>query len=170
MAVPAGAELSDEDLMLRVGADDTDAFERLYDRYASLALRVARSVCVDARRAEEATEEAFLEIWRGRAGYRAGGGSVKAWALTVVRRRALDLARRDGAEGLHGLMKRLPDAQAEVIALAFFGGLTHTEIADRLSLPEGTVKGRMRLGMHKLRDDMDARDALAASGPPRSPS
>jgi RNA polymerase sigma-70 factor (ECF subfamily) len=60
----------------------------------------------------------------------------------------------DDAEHLHTLLGRLPDAQREVITLAFYGGLSHTEIAQQLDLPEGTVKGRMRLGLRKLRADM----------------
>jgi RNA polymerase sigma-70 factor, ECF subfamily len=201
MAVPASSQPSDEQLMLRVRADDADAFERLYDRYVAVALRVARSVCFDAGRAEEAVQEGFLSIWRSRSSYRPGAGSVKAWALTIVRNRAIDAVRRDAndrgaqagelesetadtrgpsvvdaavasgeGDALRGFMARLPAAQAEVIALAFFGGLTHCEIAERLSLPEGTVKGRMRLGMHKLRADLEERDAPGPTEPRSSPS
>jgi RNA polymerase sigma-70 factor, ECF subfamily len=75
------------------------------------------------------------------------------------------IAQDEGA-ALRAFMARLPDAQSEVITLAFFGGLTHTEIAEQLSLPPGTVKGRMRLGMHKLRSDMEQRAAAAAPSRP----
>ena len=184
----ASAQQSDKALMLCVRNDDPDAFGALYDRHARLALRVAHSVCRDAGRAEEAVQEGFLSIWRGRARYRPESGSVKGWMLAVVRNRAIDAVRRDTAarspdlveltapapdttspspseaviaqeegEALRAFMARLPDSQSEVITLAFFGGLTHTEIAEQLSLPTGTVKGRMRLGMHKLRADMDER-------------
>lgn len=182
MVPTAASAQSDETLMLRVRDDDPDAFEELYDRYVSLAFRVARSVSHDASRAEEAVQEGFLSIWRGRARYRPESGSVKSWALTLVRRRAIDGLRRSAtgrlveltgpvpdtelasppdvvvarseAAALRSFMRQLPDTQAEVITLAFFGGLTHKEIACQLALPEGTVKGRMRLGMHKLRSDM----------------
>ncbi len=174
--------------MKRAQDDDSEAFGRLYDRHAGPAFAVARTVCHDSGNAEEAVQEGFLSIWRGRAGYRPrAAGSFRGWAMETVRNRAIDSHRRQGAakrprlsavpvselpeasaspleeviergerDVLHGLLERLPESQAEVIGLAFFGGMTHTEIADRLELPAGTVKGRMRLGMEKLRRDMDA--------------
>ena len=189
MSVSAAvASQSDEQLMLRVKGDDAEAFEQLYDRYASLAFHVARSVCFDVGRAEEAVQEGFLSVWRARGRYRPEAGSVKGWALTLVRHRAIDAARRGAAAGrsdtveldarvadteavsppdaaverseadaLRGFLNQLPDKQSEVIALAFYGGLTHSEIATQLELPAGTVKGRMRLGMHRLRADMEER-------------
>ena len=105
--------------------------------------------------------------------------------LTIARHRAIDIARRNQphavhragdqhlatlpapgsvaelvtqqaqARGLQGLLAKLPDAQLEVITLAFYGQLTHTEIAEHLQLPAGTVKGRMRLGLQRLRGDID---------------
>ena len=190
MSVPVlASQQTDRALMLRIRDDDADAFGELYDRYASLAFRVARSVCHDVSRAEEAVQEGFLSVWRGRMRYRPESGSVKGWALTIVRHQAIDFVRRDAADrrpelvelatpapdtespsppdaviaqsegkALRAFMDRLPEAQAEVISLAFFGGLTHSEIAEQLALPPGTVKGRMRLGMHKLRADMEERD------------
>jgi RNA polymerase sigma-70 factor (ECF subfamily) len=191
MSAPvASARLTDRALMLRVRHDDADAFRELYDRYARLALRVAASVCRDAGHAEEAVQEGFLSIWRRRALYRPESGSVKGWALSVVRNRAIDAVRREGAarrvpvvdldssvvasdspsppdavverseaDALHASLARLPDTQSEVVTLAFFGGLSHSEIAEQLSLPPGTVKGRMRLGLHKIRADMERLDA-----------
>lgn len=191
MSAPvASARLTDRALMLRVRDDDADAFRELYDRYARLALRVAASVCRDAGHAEEAVQEGFLSIWRRRALYRPESGSVKGWALSVVRNRAIDAVRREGAarrvpvvdldssvvasdspsppdavverseaDALHASLARLPDTQSEVVTLAFFGGLSHSEIAEQLSLPPGTVKGRMRLGLHKIRADMERLDA-----------
>ena len=189
MSAPViSAQQSDTALMLRIRDDDPEAFGELYDRYVRIALRVAHSVCHDASRAEEAVQEGFLSIWRGRARYRPESGSVKGWMLAIVRHRAIDAVRRDAAtrhpelveltapvpdtrspsppdaaiaqsegDALRVFMGRLPDSQSEVITLAFFGGLTHSEIAEQLSLPPGTVKGRMRLGMHKLRAHMDER-------------
>ena len=196
MAAPvASAQQTDKALMLRIRDDDSEAFGELYDRYARLALRVAGSVCRDPGHAEEAVQEGFLSIWRARARYRPESGSVKGWALSVVRNRAIDAVRREAAAGrvpvadldsslvesgapsppdavvarseahaLRASVARLPDTQSEVITLAFFGGLTHSEIAEQLSLPPGTVKGRMRLGMHKLRSDMEERDAVPSQG------
>lgn len=167
------------------GANDREAFGCLYDRYEHRAFRVARSVCLNPARAEEAVQEAFLSIWRARARFecRQGENSFGAWLMTIVRRAAIDAVRHDRArprlvaerpvtgdsrtsspedqaiaretgEGLRATLARLPEAQAEVIQLAFFGELSHSEIARQLDLPPGTVKGRMRLGLKKLRTGM----------------
>ena len=183
VAVLGGA--TDEELMLRVQeAEDVDAFASLYDRHAARAYRIARSVCGDGSRSEEAVQEGFLSIWRGRARFRPGSGSFKAWSMIIVRYAAIDVIRHDGAEkrprleeevdvsdcaatglddqvvakseaeALRACLAQLPDAQAEVIDLVFFGELSHSEIAGQLGLPRGTVKGRMRLGLEKLRTEM----------------
>ena len=178
----SGSE-SDEELMGRVQADDIRAFEQLYDRYAMRAFRIARSVCRDSGRAEDAVQEGFMGVWRGRKGYRPMTSSFKTWAMQIIRNRAIDSSRREGsrppvveqtgdeaepasasaaeqvlatseARALRASLQRLPEAQSEVIALAFFGEMTHSEIAQQLSLPPGTVKGRMRLGLEKLREEM----------------
>lgn len=179
------ATADDELLMSQVKRGNVDAFDVLYHRYNARAYRVARSICHDKGRAEDAIQEAFISIWKGRASYRSQRGTVAAWLLTAVRYRAIDVVRRDHkhagrradvgalaahltpeelaeqvtsrdeARRLQTLLTRLPDAQREVITLAFYGELTHTEIAAALGLPAGTVKGRMRLGLHKLRDALD---------------
>lgn len=170
-------------LMGEVDAGSLQAFGQLYDRYCNRAYRLAHSVCRDDGRAEDAVQEAFLAVWNSPASYRADRGTVAAWLLTVVRYRAIDLARRnarhelgrtdgglldlngapeaedlieraisrDDARNLRASLAELPDVQQEVIALAFYGELSHTEIAAQLQLPTGTVKGRMRLGLEKLR-------------------
>ena len=181
------ATATDDELMERSQSDDVEAFEQLYDRYGALAYRVARSVCRDQHRAEEAVQDGFLSIWRSRSNYNPDRGTFKSWSVSVVRHRAIDLNRREAvshrnaladanraatlppsgsaedhalarsnADAIRASLDRLPDAQAEVITLAFYGQLTHTEIAQQLSLREGTVKGRMRLGLEKLRQQMSA--------------
>ena len=178
---------TDDELMRRTQANDVAAFEQLYDRYGALAHRVARAVCHDRHRAEEAVQDGFLSIWRSKSYYSPDRGTFKSWSTSVVRNRAIDFNRReathrrnaladadraatsppsgsaedqalarDFADTLRASVGRLPDAQAEVITLAFYGELTHVEIAQRLALPEGTVKGRMRLGLEKLRHQMSA--------------
>jgi RNA polymerase sigma factor (sigma-70 family) len=122
-----------------------------------------------------------MAIWRRPSGYDAERGDVAGWILGIARYRAIDAVRgtvrhaakradedelelhrlrgdmtdrlveRDDAGRLNAQVRRLPDAQQEVIVLAFYGQLTHTEIAAHLRLPTGTVKGRMRLGLQKLR-------------------
>jgi RNA polymerase sigma-70 factor (ECF subfamily) len=171
----------DGQLMEQIKSGSTDAFEELYDRYCYRAYRVAWSICHDKDCAEDSVQEAFLSVWNGRANYTHDRGSLAAWLLTVVRYRAIDVARRhhkqagrradehtldthpasgniaeqavarDEAHRLRYLLAQLPDAQREVITLAYYGELTHTEIATTLDLPTGTVKGRMRLGLGKLR-------------------
>ena len=175
----------DLQLMERIVTGDDEAFVKLYDRYGARAYRVARSVCRDDGRAEDSVQEAFISLWRSPASYQPARGTVASWLLVVVRNRAIDLSRRHGKEADHradpdlldtrhaagdvaaeavasadaphlrALLARLPDAQQEVIVLAYYGQLTHAEIADRLELPPGTVKGRMRLGLQKLRRDID---------------
>lgn len=188
-AAPMQAVASDDELMARVQAGSSDAFARLYDRYRDRSYRIASSVCHDRGRAEDAVQEAFISIWRSRDTYRAQQGTVAAWLLTVVRHRAIDAIRRhdrhaarracdDGLDGhsapddvaaqvaaradaerLRPLLARIPEAQREVIMLAFYGNLTHTEIAGQLGLRPGTVKGRMRLGLTKLRGELERDEA-----------
>lgn len=181
MTLTATASESDAALMRRVrDHDDALAFAALYDRYAVTAYRLACSVCTRSDRAEDAVQDAFIAIWSRRSTFRYQSQGFAAWALTIVRNRAIDAARSDAARyrWWHGdagmeewpaaldvesgiaaadaarrlrvLLAQLPEAQCEVIALAFYGQLTHSEIAAHLGLPEGTVKGRMRSGLTRL--------------------
>ena len=184
--LPGLGAVDDRELIAEAAAGNVEAFDELYERYRLRAFRVARSVCRDNGQAEDVVQEAFLRIWRSSANYNSERGTVAAWLLTVVRHRAIDLTRRSRGTAAHGsdviqpvdspdaddvdqqllqgeqhdhlqaLLRLLPDAQNEVITLAFYGELSHTEIADRLKLPPGTVKGRMRLGMDKLRLNLRA--------------
>lgn len=187
-----GYDRTDEALMVRAQAGDTDAFAQLYDCYSERALRIARAICRNQSCAEDAVQEGFLAIWRSRAHYRPGAGSFQAWSMKIVKHRAIDSYRRVAArprtqtndayddqlqfdpnpttpqdeavaqserEGLIASLRQLPETQAEVIVLAFFGELSHSEIAIQLDLPTGTVKGRMRLGLEKLRRERDIADA-----------
>lgn len=180
---PRAAPLSDRELMAKVSTGSVESFSDLYDRFSDRAYRVAYSVCRDEGRAQDAVQEAFVSLWRSRTSYRPEQGTVGGWLLAVVRHRAIDLARsngqhaarrasdfqldelpagddpvetavkRDDPQRLQEALAKLPDAQAEVITLAYYGQLSHTEIAAQLGLPPGTVKGRMRLGLQKLRAD-----------------
>lgn len=156
------------------------AFGVLYDRYSARALRVALAVCRDEGRAEEALQETFISIWNSRGAYDRRG-AVAPWVLRVARNRAVDVARRNGrhaghragAEILETLscpaevceqvlakargrdllcaLDHLPEHQREAIVLAFYGQLTHVQIAECLDIPLGTVKGRIRLGLNQMR-------------------
>lgn len=176
--------ITDEQVMAGVKRGSTAAFEVLYDRYCDRAYRVAQSVCRDVGRAEETVQEAFISIWKSRSSYEERG-DLAAWVLTMVRHRAIDSARRNGPHAAHrasedllqtarspdrvaeqvadrdqardllSVLAKLPDAQRDVITLAFYRQLTHREIASHLDLPLGTVKGRIRLGIERLRGDID---------------
>ena len=175
--------LADEDLMPRVAQKDPAAFEVFYDRHGGAAYSLAYRIVGDATSAEDVTQEAFLSIWRSRARYDPMRGSVRAWALGIVRNRAIDALRREGgrapkldlddeaalerreaperteaealrretARQVRGALGSLPNEQSKVIELAYLGGFTHSEIAKMLGMPIGTVKGRMRLGLEKMR-------------------
>jgi RNA polymerase sigma-70 factor (ECF subfamily) len=183
MKIDAIQRLGDEDLMTLVARKDPTAFEVFYDRHAGAAYSLAYRVVGDWVAAEDVIQEAFLSIWRSRVGYDRARGSVRAWALGVVRNRAIDALRREAlpsrqldsddegvlesraadeltedeavrhetASELRGALAELPKEQSRVIELAFFGGFSHSEIARMLATPVGTVKGRMRLGLEKIR-------------------
>lgn len=169
--------------MAGVKAGSIAAFDVLYERYHDRAYRIARSVCGDHGRAQEAVQEAFISIWRTRGSYN-DRRTVAPWVLTVARNRAIDVDRRnrphalrragedrldavagagiidelvmasERAQHLLDVLAQLPEPQREVIILAFYGQLTHDEIAMRLELPLGTVKGRIRLGLVRMRGDV----------------
>lgn len=171
--------------MRRIQADDVRAFEELFDRYSARAFGLVRAMCASRGDAEEVLQDGFLAIWASRGSFDPARGSARVWLFAVIRHRALDQLRRnrhsdwvlaldehldrlsapgsivelaerhDEADLLRGLLRALPPAQLEVITLAYFGGLSHTEIAARLQVPAGTVKGRMRLGLQKVRGEIN---------------
>jgi RNA polymerase sigma-70 factor, ECF subfamily len=175
--------LADEDLMPLVARKDPAAFEVFYDRHGGAAYSLAHRIVGDPAAAEDVTQDAFLSMWRSKARYDATRGSVRAWALGIVRNRAIDALRRAGghapklnldddaalerreaperteaealrrdtARQVRSALGGLPNEQSRVIELAYFGGFTHSEIAKMLGMPVGTVKGRMRLGLEKMR-------------------
>ena len=141
------APATDDALVRRVQEHDAEAFGELYDRFAARAYAVARAISRDGPEAEQVVQEAFLSVWRGRARPRPEHGTVAAWVMGIVREHAVD---GDRDEALRRTLDRLPAEQRDVIALAWFGGLSTEEIAAELALPSGTVKGRIRLGLSEL--------------------
>jgi RNA polymerase sigma-70 factor (ECF subfamily) len=174
------AEPGDLDLLQRVERRDEDAFRSLFRRHAphahALALRVVRQPSL----AEDAVQDAFLALWRDAASYDRGRGSVRAWLMQMVHNRAVDLVRREESqrrraerpalivlddpvdrviddlgseeEGarVREALAELPAEQRRVIELMYFEGLSQSRIAERLSIPLGTVKSRTVLGMRRL--------------------
>ncbi len=174
----AASIASDRTLMRDLAAGDTGAFEELYRRHHGRVLMQARKVCASPELAEEVASDAFLALWRGAHLYRPERGNVSSWLSGMVRNRAVDAWRRTtsrptevavsehGARQLEstaapaekveraallGLIADLPSDQREAVFLAYFGELTHVEIATRTDQPLGTVKSRIRLGIEKLR-------------------
>lgn len=175
---------STEELLGRVGAGDQQAFGEFYDRVAPRLLGLVRRLLIDHAQAEEVTQEVFLEIWQSARLFDPNKGSATTWALTMARRRAIDRIRSEQAsrdrdtrigirdietgydevsaavelrvehERVQEAMESLSPVQREAIGLAYYGGCTHTEVADRLGVPVGTVKTRLRDGMIRLREKL----------------
>lgn len=181
MSMEHAITISDALLMRRVAQGDTHAFEELYRRHVRSALLVARRQGAPPELAEEVVQEAFVSLWRRAPQYRADRGSVSAWLATIVRNRVTDAWRRAAARpsqvaedrapelaaespgGDLPLVERLavrdevaalPADQRDVIVMSYFGGLTHEQIAASSGTPLGTVKGRLRLGLDKMRLSM----------------
>ena len=177
--------LSDEALVALVARDDEDALAELYDRVGRAAYGLALRVLRDERHAEDAVQEAFLQVWRSAATFTPERAKASTWILTLVHRRAVDLVRReqrrqaeplaDDAAGVaveaeqtdeaawlrferervQSALKRLPDLQRETLELAYYGGFSQSELAERLGVPLGTIKSRMFAGLARLRELLD---------------
>jgi RNA polymerase sigma-70 factor (ECF subfamily) len=170
--------LSDEDLVERVAARDRDAFLALYDRFSPRMLGLILSIMRHRSAAEDVLQDAMLEVWtRHAARYKPTLGSVESWMLRLARARAIDHLRssfrrtgsapetagaslewidsgsaRHDAAALRAALLDLPIDQREPLVLAFAHGLTREQIASHLGIPVGTVKTRVRLGVHRLRE------------------
>jgi len=173
-------ERSDEELLRAVVARDVAALEALYDRYGNVAFSLALRLTGSRETAEDVVQESFLSAWKGAETYRADRGTARTWLLGITHNRAVDSLRARMArapitpleddlqlasdddiwstveqkldrEAIRAALEGLPPEQRESIRLAYFGGLSYPEIAQRLSVPLGTVKSRMRLGIEKLR-------------------
>ncbi len=165
----------------RIAGGELDALDDLYERYKTMAYSIAYRITNDATLAEDVVQDAFLGAWRNASRYVAGRGSVKTWLLSIVHHRAIDAVRRRratvdlpesddapppplrmpdvwsevssnlDADEVRAALASLTDVQREAIELAYFGGLTQVEIAERTGTPLGTVKSRMRLGLLAMR-------------------
>ena len=173
---------ADAAILRRITERDPRGVELLYDRYRGIAFALAYRLLGERGSAEDVVQEAFLNVWRQGATYDKRRGTVRTWLLTIVHHRAIDQMRstrsKAGAdtviddamplpakqdiwaevvqvlehERVQQAMATLPPEQRQVVDLAYYGGFTHAEIAQRVGIPLGTVKGRMRLALDKLRD------------------
>ena len=164
--------LNDQQLLQSIGQRDQAALAELYRRYGMAVYSVAMRVLDNASYAEEVAQDTFLKVWNKPETWNWNMGAFSSWLLTVARYTAIDRLRkeihhrptvelddthgalmdmRDDENGFVSLLTHLPPEQATLIELAFFQGMTHQELADKLSLPLGTVKTRLRLGLQKLR-------------------
>jgi RNA polymerase sigma-70 factor (ECF subfamily) len=173
------AHLSDEALVALVARADDGALAELYDRFGHVAYGLALRVVRDPSLAEDAVQEAFLALWRSAARFVPERAKASTWILTIVHRRAVDIVRREDPRRTEPLeaapqpsanltedeawlrlqrtrvqeaLRRLPDQQREALELAYFGGFTQSELADRLGEPLGTIKSRMFTGLARLRE------------------
>src|SRR5437899_5443399 len=179
----------DSQMAAQLKRGETSAIESLYDRYGRLAYGLAFRIVNERGAAEDVVQDAFVSVWRNAAGFDTSRGSLRNWLLSIVRNRAIDrlrgnvrihrevqlesagraaevpdawqavavdLERKQIREGF----AELPDAQRRTLELAYFGGYTHVEIASRMQVPLGTVKGRMRIGLEKMRSFLVARGVV----------
>jgi RNA polymerase sigma-70 factor (ECF subfamily) len=181
--------LADEDLISLVETGDADAFAALYDRHSSAAFSLAYRMMGERQASEDLAQDAFLKVWRGAGSYRVARGSVRTWILSIVHNRGIDQLRSHASrrrtqdkieataprsqpseafavtlrnsqrDQVREAMGTLPSEQLKILELAYFSGYTHVEISELLGLPLGTVKGRMRLGLKKIRDFFESKGA-----------
>ena len=181
-AAPARAlaPLSDEALLALISTPEGDlALAELYDRYGRVAYGLAYRVLQNSALAEDAVQDAFLTVWRTSGTYIEERGKPSTWLLTLVHRRAVDIVRReqrrrqpppveeatpvataaeeeatlrDRRRAVQAALRQLPADQREAIELAYYGGLTQSQLARQLDVPLGTVKSRMFAGLRRLGD------------------
>jgi RNA polymerase sigma-70 factor, ECF subfamily len=174
--------VDDHELMRRIARQDQSALTELYQSYAPLIYGIAMRVLQNSVWAEETMQDTFIKVWREPGKWNPDAGRLVSWLVTVARYTAIDRLRKERRQPplnfasldemphlaatsggiddllwvdtqlLRGFMDQLPPPQQQVIQLAFWQGMTHMEISAHLGLPLGTVKSRLQLGLHKLRE------------------
>ena len=168
-------------LLRRIRDHDQRAVEELHARYSGPLLSLAYQVTGSDRYSQDVVQEVFIAVWRDAARFDPTRGSASSWLFSLARHKAIDLVRKEAAirrrtadvdlsfeeapddvdqdawlnirrERVREALKQLPEAQRTAVELAFFSGLTHVEVADRLEIPLGTAKTRIRSGLLRLRD------------------
>jgi RNA polymerase sigma factor (sigma-70 family) len=176
----SSAHLSDEAIVALVARSDESALAELYDRFGRVAYGLALRIVRDEKLAEDAVQEGFLAAWRNADRFMPERAKASTWLLTLVHRRAVDLVRRENRrradaltegvepvsagsveddawlrferERVQAALRKLPDQQREALELAYYGGFSQSELAERLGLPVGTIKSRMFTGLARLRE------------------
>ena len=176
----------DADVLRRIDGGDAEALGELYGRYGRIVFAVIYRMVASPDAAEEVTQDVFHAVWRRAGTYRSDRGAVRGWLLTIARNAGIDWRRsrasriareaplEDAAQlsdetrvddrvtvrlrdqRVRAVVGSLPEEQRQVLDLAFWGGLSQTEIAAKTGLPLGTVKSRVRLAMIKLRDGLSS--------------
>jgi RNA polymerase sigma factor (sigma-70 family) len=174
------AHLSDEAVVALVARSDQSALAELYDRFGRVAYGLALRILRDEKLAEDAVQEGFLAAWRNADRFMPERAKASTWLLTIVHRRAVDLVRRENRrrselleeatesgrsgsaeddawlrferERVQAALRQLPDQQREALELAYYGGFSQSELAERLGQPVGTIKSRMFTGLARLRE------------------
>lgn len=169
------------DLLVRSAAGDVEAFAEFYDRTSARVHGMVLRVLRDPGYSEETTQEVYLQVWRGAVAYRPTEGTPIAWLLSIAHRRAVDRVRsessasrrdsdygarelidigdevsdevqaREAGRRLRRCLETLSTRQAEAVGLAYYGGLSYSEVADRLTIGLPAVKSRIRDGLKRLR-------------------
>lgn len=174
----------DAELVARLASGDTDALRDAYERHGAIVFGAAVQLLGDHQLAEECTQDVFMTLWREASRFDPGRGTrLSTWLYAIARNRAVTLDRRrrarpatpvadvpvvetapdpadlvardDERERVVAALAELPDEQLAVVKLAYFEGMTQDAIADRLALPLGTVKGRARLALDRLRRSLE---------------
>jgi len=171
---------TDVSLVARIAVGDERALQIVYERYSPLVYGLAKRVTASTAFAEEITQEVFVYLWQNPDRFDAERGTLRAFLGAVTHRRSVDEVRRNTrrvaredrvgqdassldvldigegiersqtAERVRAAVLSLPEQQREAVLLAYFGGCTFRQVAERLGIPEGTAKSRLRLGLGKL--------------------
>ncbi|MBV8172288.1 MAG: sigma-70 family RNA polymerase sigma factor [Candidatus Eremiobacteraeota bacterium] len=174
-------DVTDEQVMAALALSDLRALDELYDRYARPAYALAYRIVGERGAAEDVVQDAFLSAWRQAKSYRRERGNPRTWLMAIVHHRAIDRIRASAASSTTLSLEELPDGPSEApgvwqqvwaglrsdavrqaldqlppeqkksLELAYFSGYTQSQIAELMGVPLGTVKGRMRMGLQKLR-------------------
>ena len=177
---PAAEECSDGELLHRIAAGDREAFDVLYRRFVRPVFALALRRLGDRGRAEDATQETFASVWRSAASYRPERGAGAPWLYAVARNAIVDRTRARSeppveapdepsselgppeeaerswlAWRVHRALQELPDHERPLLELAYWSGLSQSEIAEFLNIPLGTVKTRTRSALGRLADALE---------------